>query len=628
VIWNNLNPDFITNFPLVFRFEEQKYLKFKVYDANDDEATIRNSEFIGETECTLGEIVAAPGQQLIKTLKANNKGPSCGNIILRTEEISQVKDKVVFQIEAKDLEDVSGIFSSFNPFFYISRSMENGGNQRVYKSNYQRGKSPKWEKFEKSVQELCNGDYERPLLIEVYDHHSSGNHKLVGTAEFNLKEIFEGALKTVDLENTQKYGKKKKTCGKIFFKNVDMVKVYDFLEYIAGGCQISLMIAVDFTASNGNPQVPNSLHFLNPNGYNQYEAALYSVAEILLNYDSDKMVPMYGFGGKINGMVSHCFHMNFQPDNPSVPGLQGIMGSYRNSLIYTELAGPTLFSQVLQRAVIEAEQANVSQNNQQYFVLLILTDGDIHDMRETVDWIVRGSSAPLSIVIVGIGNDSFTKMVTLDADEVPLIDSKGRRMDRDIVQFVPFREVGNSPSALAREVLAEIPREIVNFFYSKRNILPNSRQQAQEYDFNRSYSIQESRPVFNAPVPGPQNGSQSARSTNATGSFSGTNSSQAPNQPPVSNQMYPGSFQPQMMSSQQPYASYSKTSTIPAYIPGNPQFRPQYPPQSYNGAPNVPGQQSYNGAPNMQPQQSYSGVPNMPPQQNPYAYVSPSAPPE
>jgi hypothetical protein len=51
---------------------------------------------------------------------------------------------------------------------------------------------------------------------------------------------------------------------------------------------MKLILAVDFTASNKNPTNPASLHYLNPSGqYNHYEAAIYSVSEILLNYDYD-----------------------------------------------------------------------------------------------------------------------------------------------------------------------------------------------------------------------------------------------------------------------------------------------------------------------------------------------------
>jgi hypothetical protein len=40
----------------------------------------------------------------------------------------------------------------------------------------------------------------------------------------------------------------------------------------------------------------------------------------------------------------------------------------------------------------------------------MLTDGAITDMKETIDEIVRGSEYNLSIIIVGVGNDSFSKM--------------------------------------------------------------------------------------------------------------------------------------------------------------------------------------------------------------------------
>ena len=50
---------------------------------------------------------------------------------------------------------------------------------------------------------------------------------------------------------------------------------------------------------------------------------------------------------------------------------------------------------------------------------------------------------PLSIVIIGVGNDDFTNMKKLDADKEPLMDSHGRRMERDIVQFVQFVNLAN-----------------------------------------------------------------------------------------------------------------------------------------------------------------------------------------
>lgn len=54
---------------------------------------------------------------------------------------------------------------------------------------------------------------------------------------------------------------------------------------------------------------------------------------------------------------------------------------------------------------------------QQYFILLMLTDGAISDMNDTKLAVIEASRLPMSIIIVGVGNADFTAMNELDADE-------------------------------------------------------------------------------------------------------------------------------------------------------------------------------------------------------------------
>jgi hypothetical protein len=49
-------------------------------------------------------------------------------------------------------------------------------------------------------------------------------------------------------------------------------------------------------------------------------------------------------------------------------------------------------------------------NNSIYSVLVILTDGEIHDMPKVIDLVVGASNLPLSIIIIGVGNDNFENM--------------------------------------------------------------------------------------------------------------------------------------------------------------------------------------------------------------------------
>jgi len=119
-----------------------------------------------------------------------------------------------------------------------------------------------------------------------------------------------------------------------------------------------------------------------------------------------------------------------------------------------------------------AENNNVSQHNQKYQILLILTDGIINDMKQTIDEIVRGSELPMSIIIVGVGDADFSSMDVLDADDDPLYSQKYKKyMASDIVQFVPFSEFAADPKLLAKEVLEEIPRQFLDYM-EKHNIVP------------------------------------------------------------------------------------------------------------------------------------------------------------
>lgn len=91
----------------------------------------------------------------------------------------------------------------------------------------------------------------------------------------------------------------------------------------------------------------------------------------------------------------------------------------------------------------EASEHLAVSSPQQYFILLIITDGVISDMEETRHAVVQASKLPMSIIIVGVGNADFAAMEFLDGDSRTLRSHTGEEAARDIVQFVPFREFRN-----------------------------------------------------------------------------------------------------------------------------------------------------------------------------------------
>lgn len=72
-------------------------------------------------------------------------------------------------------------------------------------------------------------------------------------------------------------------CGVLQFNNLNVIENPNFVDYLRSGWQISLSVAIDFTASNGQVTDPTSLHSLGPK--NEYVDAIRQVGDILEPYD-------------------------------------------------------------------------------------------------------------------------------------------------------------------------------------------------------------------------------------------------------------------------------------------------------------------------------------------------------
>ena len=95
-----------------------------------------------------------------------------------------------------------------------------------------------------------------------------------------------------------------------------------------------MSVAIDYTASNGDPTDPNSLHHYDLNGKNQYEIAMEQVGKVLETYAYHKKFMAFGFGGKRddNAGVSHCFELNGNAKDPAITGLSKLLDTYKESL--------------------------------------------------------------------------------------------------------------------------------------------------------------------------------------------------------------------------------------------------------------------------------------------------------
>ena len=101
-----------------------------------------------------------------------------------------------------------------------------------------------------------------------------------------------------------------------------------------------MSVAIDYTASNGNPSVHSSLHHYDPDGKdckpNMYETAMRNVGNIMENYAFQQKFAGFGFGGIPDAsfnlgsdQVSHCFCINKNAKDPMIDGLENLIKTYK-----------------------------------------------------------------------------------------------------------------------------------------------------------------------------------------------------------------------------------------------------------------------------------------------------------
>lgn len=75
----------------------------------------------------------------------------------------------------------------------FSRSNEGGTYTVVHKTEHIKNNvNPLWKKFFIPVRTLCNGDYDRNIKVECFDHNLNGSHKLIGEFFINVRQLLEG----------------------------------------------------------------------------------------------------------------------------------------------------------------------------------------------------------------------------------------------------------------------------------------------------------------------------------------------------------------------------------------------------------------------------------------------------
>ena len=443
-------------FAMPYFFERQQLLDFKIFNGSQVE-TIQTS---------LGSIMGSRKQTLVKKLQDGSDFSVQGREIKKSNKTLNVEISVKGNLIGMGLlYTITNLGTDKNPIatkLYDSETLKT----KADNISFQRCTIPVMFLNPTGKAEENN------VSIEIKDV----KHKV------NLGD-YKGPLSRLLTEDSFEIALNHNNKAKI---KCNLFTQPSFIGYLRTGMNINLTIGIDFTGSNGTYTDSRSLHYLN-NGMNDYEKAIRSCGDILAYYDDDQLFPVFGFGFKFTSTNStnlgkynfDNYPINCNISDPNIHLMDNVLKEYRKFITQIQLWGPTNFAPMINDLNNEVKENLKNGLVMHYNILMILTDGQINDMQNTIDALVEASYLPISVIIVGIGGGNFGNMDILDADDNPLYDRRRRKADRDLVQFVPFNDYKNDPPKLAEQVLEEIPRQVVEY-YQHKGIKPKEEEDENE----------------------------------------------------------------------------------------------------------------------------------------------------
>lgn len=466
VLRNTLEPAWTKQFRLPYLFGENQLLRFWLVDVDNhrtDKHSPEEGDFLGMCVLKLADIVRNTNCYSALSDRRGREGKN-GKLFVRAhDENTDGRVLLDLTLSGEKLLNVER-FGKSDPFYRLSYVPAGGGlastltTSHTVKSNL----NPQWGPVQAIIHTEGQPWKRIPLVLSVWDENRFEKHRSIGDCKVTLGDLVQ--KKQLNLVNQQRQSPRQ--AGTI---NVNSVKVQElprFISFIQGGLKLKFSVAVDFTASNKNVMSPESLHYVgDPNSPNVYQTALRAVGTVISSYLYDDTITALGFGAKLPGLeeTSYDFALNGQGDG-GVLGVDGLLEAYACAARNVRLSRPSKFAPLIRNTAKSCEENPVSQENQYFTILLIITNGALSDKKETIDAIIDASyTAPLSIVIVGVGDGDFTEMRELDSDDTFLTSVDGQRKAKyDIVQFVQYED-SMSLERLAAEVLHEVPERLVQY---------------------------------------------------------------------------------------------------------------------------------------------------------------------
>ena len=342
-----------------------------------------------------------------------------------------------------------------------------------------------WDMMHVAVSSIKEFHLDSTVWIRLWEQdrdQGHGSRKLAQTSESlrSMLTMSEYDSKRLDLKSmsglkTPQYLASISECR--------LVKFPTAVDYLLGGHEICLTLAIDFTVSNGDYTLPSSYHHLSPSNENSYMECIRSAINFSQKFSNNSLsslpVIAYGFGAAPEhlGQASYCFALNQKERDPTIHSPDAVLAHYTNAVKTMDASGPASLRHVIHKCL---HDVMAQERYTPYRFCCVLTAGSVCDLSEVSELLVESAKYPVSFVFVGVGDQKgLGKMEEMFRTEAKLTGANGTRAVRCNVLYRDWKSLKSQTKQRGQSVHSSISLNLTSTlldqfrgYYRLINIVP------------------------------------------------------------------------------------------------------------------------------------------------------------
>ena len=280
-----------------------------------------------------------------------------------------------------------------------------------------------------------------------------------------------------------------KICIKLDKQNIDLKNEKNSVfDYFKSGTKLSCFISIDFSERN-NQESPENIK-------DNYLNVFKNISNIISPYIKNHLYYTTGFGARqINSdEKKKFFNLNMNEKDSSIQTIDKVIDKYNSCLNQNKIISENkiYFSPVIKNTTKEIYKLYEMRF---YNILFIITHNNLEkkDIRKTIDSIIESCYLPLTIIIIGVGKNDFSKMYEI-FNIKDKFSSVGMERIRNNILFTSLNEnFSNDIEKMIQWCLKELSKQMIEYY----NLNNSSPQQIYE---NNLQNIKNSFNLFNSSI--------------------------------------------------------------------------------------------------------------------------------